>query len=64
MMIKRRAAGRLMTEEEELVRAFRLFDIDGGAFPFSWGGGRRTRRREDSRHMPQTARSRRTSSAW
>ena len=29
MMLKRRQQGRLMTEEEELRRAFALFDIDG-----------------------------------
>jgi len=29
MMLKRRAQGRMMTEEEELRRAFNLFDIDG-----------------------------------
>ena len=29
MMLKRQAAGKLMTEEEEVVRAFKLFDVDG-----------------------------------
>lgn len=28
MMLKRQAAGKLMTEEEELTRAFKLFDIN------------------------------------
>ena len=29
MMLKRQAAGKLMTEEEEIMRAFKLFDVDG-----------------------------------
>jgi Ca2+-binding EF-hand superfamily protein len=29
MMTKRQAAGKLLTEEEEIVRAFKLFDVDG-----------------------------------
>jgi Ca2+-binding EF-hand superfamily protein len=29
MMLKRQAAGKLMTEEEEIMRAFKLFDVNG-----------------------------------
>lgn len=28
MMLKRQAQGKLLTEEEELIRAFKLFDIN------------------------------------
>lgn len=29
MMLKRQAAGKLISEEEEIMRAFKLFDVDG-----------------------------------
>lgn len=29
MMSKRQAAGKYLTEEEEIMRAFKLFDLDG-----------------------------------
>jgi len=29
MMLKRQAAGRMLTEEEEIIRAFKLFDANG-----------------------------------